>query len=62
MLETNIRSSTLIGLLTGTGIGYTFSMYYKSMNYSAASLVVISIVLAVFVIEFISNYVRRVII
>jgi len=62
MLETNIRSSTLIGLLTGTGIGYTFSMYYKSMYYNAASLVVISIVLSVFVIEFISNYVRRVII
>lgn len=61
MLETNIRSSTLIGLLTGTGIGYTFSMYYKSMNYSAASLVVIMIVLSVLVIEFISNYVRRMI-
>jgi phosphonate transport system permease protein len=61
MLETNIRSSTLIGLLTGTGIGYTFSMYYKSMNYNSASLVVIAIVLSVFVIEFISNFVRRVI-
>lgn len=61
MLETNIRSSTLIGLLTGTGIGYTFSMYYKSMNYNAASLVVIAIVLSVFVIEFTSNYIRRVI-
>jgi len=61
MLETNIRSSTLIGLLTGTGIGYTFSMYYKSLNYNAASLVVIGIVLAVFIIEFMSNYIRRVI-
>ncbi|MBC8061922.1 MAG: ABC transporter permease subunit [Clostridiaceae bacterium] len=61
MLETNIRSSTLIGLLTGTGIGYTFSMYYKSMNYNAASLVVITIIFSVFVIEVISNYVRRVI-
>jgi phosphonate transport system permease protein len=61
MIETNIRSSTLIGLLTGTGIGYTFSMYYKSMNYNAASLVVIFIVLSVIIIELISNYVRRVI-
>lgn len=61
MLETNIRSSTLIGLLTGTGIGYSFSMYYKSMNYNAASLVVVAIVLSILVIEFISNYVRRVI-
>lgn len=61
MIETNIRSSTLIGLLTGTGIGYTFSMYYKGMNYNAASLVVIIIVLSVIVIELISNYIRRVI-
>ncbi|MDU1228845.1 MAG: phosphate/phosphonate ABC transporter permease [Clostridium sp.] len=61
MVETNIRSSTLIGILTGTGIGFVFDLYYKSMNYGVASLVVISIVIAVFIIEFISNYVRRVI-
>ncbi|QUF82168.1 phosphate/phosphonate ABC transporter permease [Clostridium butyricum] len=61
MVETNIRSSTLIGILTGTGIGFIFDLYYKSMNYGVASLVVISIVIAVFIIEFISNYVRRVI-
>lgn len=59
MIETNIRSSTLIGILTGTGIGFIFDLYYKSMNYSTASLVVISIILAVFIIEFASNYVRR---
>lgn len=61
MVETNIRSSTLIGLLTGTGIGYTFSMYYKGMNYNAASLVVIFIVLSVLILELLSNYVRKVI-
>ena len=27
MIETNIRSSTLIGILTATGIGYLFDMY-----------------------------------
>lgn len=59
MIETNIRSSTLIGILTGTGIGFIFDIYYKSMNYSVASLVVISIVISVFIIEFISNYIRR---
>lgn len=61
MIETNIRSSTLIGILTGTGIGFIFDLYYKSMNYSVASLVVIAIVLAVLVIEVTSNFVRRVI-
>lgn len=61
MVETNIRHATLIGILTGTGIGFLFSLYYKSLNYSAASLVVIVIVIAIFVIEAVSNYVRRVI-
>lgn len=62
MIETNIRSSTLIGILTGTGIGFIFDMYYKTMDYSSAGLVVVSIILAVLFIEFISNTVRRVII
>ncbi|WP_409342833.1 PhnE/PtxC family ABC transporter permease [Paenibacillus sp. MBLB4367] len=61
MVETNIRQATLIGILTGTGIGFLFSLYYKSLNYSSASLVVIVIVCAIMVIEYISNYVRRVI-
>ncbi|SKC47904.1 phosphonate transport system permease protein [Maledivibacter halophilus] len=61
MIETNIRSSTLVGILTGTGIGFTFDLYYKSMNYNAASLVVFSVVITVLIIELISNYLRRVI-
>ncbi len=61
MIETNIRSATLLGILTATGIGFSFDLYYKSFNYNAASLVVIVIVVTVFFIEFISNYVRRLI-
>ncbi|WP_312099013.1 phosphate/phosphonate ABC transporter permease [Niallia sp.] len=61
MIETNIRSATLIGLLTGSGIGFTFNLYYKSLNYDIASLVVITIVVSILFIETISNYVRRVI-
>lgn len=59
MIETNIRSATLVGILTGTGIGFSFDLYYKSMNYSAASLVIIVIVVTVLLIEFFSNSVRR---
>ncbi|MGF7058777.1 phosphonate ABC transporter, permease protein PhnE [Brassicibacter mesophilus] len=61
MIETNIRSSTLIGILTGSGIGFAFNLYYKNMNYNAASLVVACVVITVLIIELISNYVRRVI-
>lgn len=61
MIETNIRSATLVGILTGTGIGFLFNLYYKSFQYNAASMVVVFIVITVLGIEFISNFVRRVI-
>ncbi len=61
MIETNIRSSTLIGILTATGIGYLFDLYYKRLDFSSASLVVLSIVVLVLAIETISNKIRQVI-
>lgn len=61
MIDTNIRSATLVGLLTGTGIGYIFDLYYKRLDYPTVGLITISIVVVVIVIEFISNKVRRLI-
>ncbi|MCL1632155.1 ABC transporter permease subunit [Sporolactobacillus sp. CPB3-1] len=59
MIETNIRAATLVGILTGSGIGYIFDLYYKRMDYHAASLVVVVIVISILLIEQLSNYVRR---
>lgn len=59
MIETNIRSATLVGLLTGTGIGYLFDLYYKKLDYGMLGLITIMIIAVVFVIEFTSNKVRR---
>ncbi|MBM7573300.1 PhnE/PtxC family ABC transporter permease [Aquibacillus albus] len=61
MIETNIRSATLVGILTGTGIGFSFDLYYKSLDYNSASLVVVTIVIAILLLESLSNYIRRVI-
>ena len=61
MVEFNIRDSTLVGLLTATGIGAMFDLYYKRMDYGAASLVVIFIVILVITIELLSNQIRKVI-
>ena len=61
MIEFNIRDSTLIGILTATGIGYLFDLYYKRMDYGSASLVVIAIVILVIAIELVSNKIRKVI-
>jgi len=61
MVESNIRSATLVGILTGSGIGFAFDLYYKNFNYPGAALVIISIVIVVLVIETVSNAIRRVV-
>ena len=61
MIDTNIRDATLVGLLTGTGVGFSFDVYYKSFQFHEASLVVIMIVITIITIEMISNYIRRII-
>ncbi|MBN2735888.1 MAG: phosphate/phosphonate ABC transporter permease [Spirochaetales bacterium] len=61
MIETNIRSATLVGILTASGIGNIFDIYYKSRQYPTAFLVILSIAVIVILIEFISNSLRRVI-
>ena len=57
----DIRSATLVGLLTGTGIGFLFDLYYKSLNYPSAGLTTLAIVVAVVALEAASNALRRVI-
>lgn len=61
MLENNIRSATLVGILTGSGIGFLFDLYYKTLKYPPAALVVLSIVAVVLLLEGLSNLLRRVI-
>lgn len=61
MIENNVRDATLVGLLTGTGIGFLFDLYYKSLQYGAAGMVVLVIALLVIGIELGSNKVGRLI-
>jgi phosphonate transport system permease protein len=61
MLETNIRSATLVGILTGTGIGFLFDLYYKSLNYPSAAMVTIVIAIVVLALEAVSAALRKVI-
>ncbi len=61
MIETNIRSSTLVGMLTATGIGYLFDLYYKRLDFNSAGLVVLSIIILVILIELLSNKLRKII-
>ncbi|MGN0960201.1 MAG: PhnE/PtxC family ABC transporter permease [Coriobacteriales bacterium] len=59
MIETNFRDATLVGILTGTGIGFVFNWYYRTFRYPVAGLVIICIAIAVLLVETASNFVRR---
>ncbi|WP_172135136.1 ABC transporter permease [Adlercreutzia sp. ZJ473] len=59
MCETNFRDATLVGMLTGTGIGFVFNWYYRTFKYPIAGLVIICIAVAVILVESASNFVRR---
>ncbi|MDO5088345.1 MAG: ABC transporter permease subunit [Leptotrichiaceae bacterium] len=58
-IESGIREATLIGILTGTGIGFIFNLYYKSIRYDASGLVILTVVIIVIGIELLSNKIRK---
>lgn len=59
-IDTNIRDAVLVGLVTGTGIGFSFDFYYKSFDFHATSLVTLVSAAAVLLVEVASNRLRRV--
>lgn len=58
-VENSIREVTLIGILTGTGIGNIFGIYYRSMRYDVAGLIILVVVILVTGIELLSNKIRK---
>ena len=48
-----------MGLLTGKGIGFAFNLYYASVRYDCAGLVILVTIVLVLVVEAISNAARR---
>lgn len=57
--ETNTRDATLVGMLTGSGIGFVFELYYRTFRYDTAGLVILCVALMAMGCEIVSNYVRR---
>ena len=54
-----MSEATLVGILTGTGIGFIFNLYYRSFRYDAAGLVILIVALIVLIIELVSNKIRK---
>lgn len=61
MIENNVRDATLVGILTGTGIGFLFDLYFKSFRFDAAWMTILAIIVVVIILELISNQIRKVI-
>lgn len=59
-IETNVRDSALIGILTGTGIGFLFNLYFKSFRYPEAGLIIAILMAIVLCIDVLSNRIRRI--
>ncbi len=58
-MENSTREATLVGMLTGTGIGFVFNFYYRSLRYDVAGLVIIVVIILVVMIELLSNKIRK---
>lgn len=61
LIENNIRDATLVGILTGTGIGFLFDLYYKKFRYDMAGMITLTIVVVVIGLELSSNKIGRLI-
>ncbi|MBO0453503.1 phosphonate ABC transporter, permease protein PhnE [Candidatus Enterococcus murrayae] len=59
LIENNIRDATLVGILTGTGIGFLFDLYYKKFQYDITGMIILTIVIVVIGLELFSNKIRR---
>ena len=57
-LSTNIRDSALVGILTGSGLGFLFNLFFRSFRYDAAGLVVLILTLTVLCFDFFANKAR----
>lgn len=57
--ESNVRSATVLGLVGAGGIGLYVTESIRSFNFKSACTVIIVILLAVFIVDFISAQIRK---
>ncbi|MFR6334184.1 MAG: PhnE/PtxC family ABC transporter permease, partial [Eisenbergiella sp.] len=58
-IETNIRASTILGMVGAGGIGLLMTGYIKQYNYHAASTVIIAIALIIIGVNLLTDYLRK---
>lgn len=56
--ETNIRAATILGFVGAGGIGFYIQTYLRTLNYPAASAVLLVLIAMVMVVDFASSRIR----
>jgi phosphonate transport system permease protein len=59
VFELNIRASVVIGIVGGGGIGSSISVEFARFNYSNVSAIVVLLIIVVFLIDLLSQSLRR---
>ncbi|MCL2653030.1 MAG: ABC transporter permease subunit [Propionibacteriaceae bacterium] len=62
MVETNIRDATLIGILTATGIGYVFSLFYTRLDFATCGLIIVALAVVIITLELVSSQIKKMIV
>jgi len=58
-IENNVRNSTIVGLLTGAGLGYLISIYRHFREFESLIVAVILVVIAIIVIDNLTTQIRK---
>lgn len=58
-VEVNIRSSTIVGMVGGGGVGLVLMTYIKSFKYHIAGAIILSIAAVVIIVDYSTNWLRR---
>ena len=58
-LSTNIRDSALVGILTGSGLGFLFTVFFRSFRYDTAGLIILILTVTVLCFDFASERIRE---
>lgn len=58
-IEVNIRSSTIVGMVGGGGVGLVLMSYIKSFRYHVAGAIILIIALVVILVDLTTNWLRK---
>ena len=58
ILDRNVRMATMLGIVGAGGIGYELQSSFRMFEYERVSAIIILIFLTIFIIDYLSSYIR----